>query len=117
MIWLNIAGIHNADIFEENINNPPQTVWEAVDRLLNELPLKDKTKIAKMKEYDLPDLYLSLGAYMRKNLKLWSGNIALMLSCEAVAGRDNVVKKGAAAVIIKELWKKLKESHGLRVVK
>ena len=116
-IRLNLAGIHNVAGFEEEIKSPPQTVDEAVDRLINELSLKDKTMIAKMPEYDLPDLHLNLGMYMRNNFKLWSGNIQLLKSCELVAGRDNIIKEGAASVIIRELWKKLKESHGLRVVK
>ena len=117
VIRLIFAGINDVASFEGKINNPPQTVEEAVDRLINELPLKDKTLMAKMKERELPKLHHDLGMDMQKNFKLWSGNVALLSSCESVAGRDDVIKKGAAAVIIKELWKKLKDSHILRVVK
>ncbi|MFC1535280.1 YpsA SLOG family protein [Thermodesulfobacteriota bacterium] len=102
---------------EKITSNYPHTVKEAVDRLINELPLKDKTTIAKMEEHELVKLHTNLGMYMRKNFKLWSGNVALLKSCESVASRDNLVKKGAAAIIVRELWKKLKENHGLRIVK
>ena len=117
LIRMDNAGISNVNSFEKEIINPPRTVEEAVDTLINKLPLKDKTMIAKMEEYDLSDLSLSLGMYIRKNFKLLTGNIALLKSCEAIVGRGEFIKEGAAIIIILELWKKLKESHGLRVVK
>jgi len=44
---------------------PPQSVNEAVERLMSVLTLGDKTKIANMDKYDLYYLQLNLGRYIR----------------------------------------------------
>ena len=98
-------------------NNFPQTVVEAVDRLISELPRKDKTKIANMDEEDLIVLHFSLGMYIRDKFGLWSGNGKLMESCCHVSGDDNLHEDDASSVIIKELRKELRKTNFLRVVK
>ncbi|MFC1882484.1 hypothetical protein ACFL2S_13440 [Thermodesulfobacteriota bacterium] len=42
-------------------STPPTTVQEAVDRLIDELSLKDKTNISNMAEDELINLHISLG--------------------------------------------------------
>ena len=48
-----------------NTQKLPRTVDEAVDRLIGELPLKDKTKIANMTENELIDSSIHIGVIHR----------------------------------------------------
>ena len=95
----------------------PQTVAEAVDQLVSELSLKDRTKIANMQEDDLISLQFSLGRYIREKFDLWAGNTNLMESCRFAAGEVDLHADNASSVILTELWKKLRETNLLRVVK
>jgi len=98
------------------LSEPPRTVEEAVERLRTELTLKDKSTIANMAETELSTLYLNLGEYIRNEFVLWSGNVDLMTSCCFISKRDKVQQEEASSIIIKELWKRLKETHRLRIV-
>jgi len=95
----------------------PRTVQEASERLLSDLPLKEKAGIARMAEEELRFLQESLGEYIRRRFGLRSGNQALMRSCGEFAGDGNMGEERASALIVHELWKQLKETHSLRIVK
>ena len=95
----------------------PKTVDQAVDRLIGKLPLKDKTTIANMTEDDLITLQFTLGTYIGREFGIWSDNDDLMSSCCAIAKTDKIHEDTASTIIIEELWRRLKESHKLRVVK
>ena len=84
---------------------------------MSELTLKDKAMMANMTETELDSLHITLGRYIREKFGLWAGNISLMNSCRFVAKKQDVNEDAAAGIIIRELWKKLKESHKLRIVK
>ena len=94
----------------------PKTVHEAVDMLESELSLKDKTVMARMEEHELFKLHPSLGTYIRNHFGLWAKDIELMKSCRFMSKKHDLHEDEALALIIKELWKRLKETHGLRVV-
>ena len=96
---------------------PPKTVEEAVDRLIDELSLKDKTSISNLADDELINLHINLGEYIRNEFGLWSGNADLMSSCCAIAKADKIHGDTASTIIIKELWERLRETHKLRVVK
>jgi hypothetical protein len=98
-------------------STPPQTVQEAVDRLIDELPLKDKATIAGIAEDDLATLQNNLGAYIGSQFGIWSGNRKLLDSCEIISGDAHLHPNFALSVIIKELWKCLRATHKLRIVK
>jgi hypothetical protein len=93
----------------------PNTVEEAVDRLVAEMPLKDKTTLANMDENDLVKLHFSLGVYIR-NKFLYPRNDKLLESCRKATADKYLHWDQAPRVIIKELWEELKQSHKLRVV-
>ena len=95
----------------------PQTVEAAVDRLIAEMPLKDKTIMANLPQAELEPLNLSLGLYIRKHLILKGFNEELLESCRRVSGNDHLSENRAAFVIIEQLWQKLQETHKLRIVK
>ena len=95
----------------------PRTVDQAVTRLMFDLSLRDKTKMAKLKDQESVALYFSLGEYIRNAFGLWSGNKELMESCCSLSGIADLQEDDASAFIIGELLKKLRETYTLRVVK
>ena len=95
----------------------PQTVDVAVDRLLSEMALKDKTTMANMTENELTNLDMTLGKYIMNKFGLWSGNRALLESCRTLSETKFNNEDDAAKVIILALWKRLQNTHKLRVVK
>ena len=96
---------------------PPKTVEEAVDRLINQLSLKDRTTISNLAEDELISLHINLGQYIRNEFGLWSGNEDLMSSCCTIAKMDKIHEDTASTVIIEELWSRLRKVHKLRIVK
>ena len=98
-------------------NKLPQTVQEAVEMLVAQLPLKQKTTMANMAESELIKLNTGLGRYILNKFGLWSGNEKLMESCRTNVNYPLHNEEDAAAVIITQLWRKLKETHKLRIIK
>ena len=96
--------------------NPPKTVDQAVERLISEMAFKDKSTIANMAEIELSVLHKTTGEYIRNAFGLWSGNKDLMTSCCFFAKRDKISEDEASSIIIRELWKRLRETHRIRVV-
>jgi hypothetical protein len=94
----------------------PRTVDQAVDILIKEMTLFDKTSIARMEEHDLVDIHLSLGSYIRTTFGLWSGNEALLQDCRSKSDKEDMQENEASSVIIQELWKQLRKTHALRLV-
>ena len=41
----------------------------------------------------------------------------IMKDCIAISGDENLDEANASTVILKELWKKLRDTHKLRIVK
>jgi hypothetical protein len=95
----------------------PKTVQQAIQKLINELPLKEKTTIANMAESELINLNAYLGRYILDNFGLWSGNEELVESCLSFADYPLHNEDDAAALIIKELWHHLRQTHRLRIIK
>ncbi len=95
----------------------PENVDKAVNRLLEQLTLKDKSKIARMAERDLKKLEHTLGRYIGDNFGIWDGNDALIKSCSFTLGKGSIKEEEVISLIIKKLWEKLQSSHGLRVVR
>jgi hypothetical protein len=98
-------------------NNPPRTVNDAIERLSSELALKDKVTIANMAETEISTLHSNLGEYIRNEFDLWHNNKDLLTSCCFFVKRDDVHTDEASSIIIRELWKRLRETHKLRVLK
>ena len=101
----------------EKLPGPPKTVNQAVDMLMSKMALKDKVVIANMTHGELVDLNTNLGAYVKNIFSLWSGNNELMESCRIVTKNQKLNEDGACGAIIERLWKKLRKTHKIRVVK
>jgi hypothetical protein len=97
--------------------DPPDNVRQAVERLLLELPFKDRVSIANMTESELPALNRTLGEHIIQHYGIVDGNPALERSLHWTARRTPANETDAAALIIRELWKRLRATHTLRRVK
>ena len=95
----------------------PKTVEEAIDRLMVDLPLRDKTKIAKMDKSDLTVLHMTIGPHIRDEFELWKGNDELLESCRKLSGQDQLHMDTVSEMIIDLLWARLRRTHSVRVVK
>jgi hypothetical protein len=94
----------------------PETVDEAVDRLMSEMSLRDKTTLLKMAEGDLVSLHFTVGMWIRNNF-VYPRNDKLLESCREVSGDKYLHFAQMHMVILRELWKKLQKTHKLKVVK
>ena len=113
--------IHYVAIAEENVvamrgTGMPKTVDEAVERLIANTSLKFRANLSKMDEVELISLHFSLGAFIRNQFGLWSGNEDLLNDCRKVSGITFMNPDDAAAFIIGKLWERLSKTHKLRVV-
>jgi hypothetical protein len=98
--------------------NNPNTVDQVVNEIIEELTLEERVGAANLEENELRALKLMLGKYLRYRLdQLDVGvNKMLMKDCLEKSG-ESLNKAEAATVILRELWKRLRETHKLRVVK
>jgi len=94
----------------------PKAVGDAVKVLIKQMGLKNKTVLASMSEDELDKLHFTLGLHIR-NRFLYPRNDMLLESCRELANDKYLHWDQAASVIIRELWKKLKLTHKLRIVK
>jgi hypothetical protein len=117
--WLTQAKIDEASAQGSGRTNPglPRSISEAVSRLLTDMSLKDRATMANMTEDELTNLNFTLGSYIRNAFGIWSGNEQLFEACRAASGNPALPRKEAATVIIGELWKELRRTHKLRIVK
>lgn len=93
------------------------TVDQAVDMLLSELSIEEKTKIANMSKDNLINLHFSLGMSIRNEFRLWTDNKELLESCRLLSGKQDLNVDDASSKIVEDLWKKLQETDLLRVLK
>ncbi len=80
----------------------PQTLEEAVTRLLNNLDAEQQHKLALLSEQSIEGLNYGLGARIRRDFGLWHGNPALMRSCETCNPEDTSI------AIIRATWARLR---------
>ena len=79
----------------------PETVDEAVDRLMMVLDGEQKTALTIMQEDDLINLHFSLGIAIRNAFGLHNADSKLLASCNASHPDD------ASGAIMKALWEQL----------
>lgn len=94
----------------------PKTVDEAVQRLIEALPLKDKATIANMSASELTPLNNSLGRHIRNWFGLNAENHTLLWSCAKEAGKIALTENQASAIIISCLALELEKTHKLRIL-
>ena len=119
-----LVTVFHLDFIESTMPDPahtasphPGTIDQAVDALIAELPLRNKTEIANMGDEDLIYLQLTLGAYIRDKFGPLDENSELLRDCCVFMEVDTLDADNVPAIIITRLWRRLKETHSLRVVK
>jgi hypothetical protein len=96
----------------------PESVEEVVDMLYRDLSVRDRMVMAGLSEAELDSaVYLAMAKIIRKEFGLYERNQALINSCRDYLGSRYDPYEDPAMVIIKELWRKLKKSCHLRLVK
>jgi hypothetical protein len=88
------------DFLQQNVK-PPETVAEAVDRLIAILDDDQKATISAMREEDLIDLHFGLGMAIRNAFGLHEPGGKLLASCDAAHPDD------ASEMMVKMLWREL----------
>jgi hypothetical protein len=78
------------DLFQQHAN-PPETVDEAIDRLVTILDDEQKAAIVAMREEDLIDLHFGLGMTIRNAFGLHEPGSQLLAEC-GVAHPDDASK-------------------------
>ena len=114
---LEMANIIQGKGLVSPIEKKPRSVGEAVERLIRELSLKDKSKIVNMTESELLALEFTLGTYIDNEFGIYTGNRHLIFSSKQFSGDVHLHPDSISPLIIKELRKRLKESHRLRILK
>ena len=110
--YLDLTGDNVSDVIEV----APQTVSEVVEQIISDTPLKDRATVANMAEEDVQILESTLGLYIEMKLDEWATNERLLDSCREATDDENLKESDAVGVIIKDLWRKLRETHKLRIV-
>jgi len=100
-----------------DLTSLPESIDQAVAVLVEQLRLKDKSAIAHLQETQLESLLQALDIYLRDEFALGRGNDLLMAACTRYLDEELVGGSEPAMAIITELWKKLTQTHRLRVVK
>ena len=95
----------------------PETIDEAVEKLIGIMPVKEKAAFAKLDKNELQFPSPVLWRYILDKFGLNSGNKNLLNSCRQAAENKPISADEAASVIIKELWRKLHKIYSLRVIK
>ena len=95
----------------------PKTADSAVDVIINEMHLKDRALLANLREEEIPPLQLTLVLYIKNKLDIWCDDETFCQSCVVAAERKKLDTSNLTMVLIKMIWKKLRNTHRLRVVK
>jgi len=97
--------------------NYPTDVTQVIELLYNDISLRDKVVMAGLSENELDSsVYLAMAKVIRKEFGLYSGNTELLDSCSGYLGTEYDTYEDPAMVIIKELWKKVRQTHNLHLV-
>lgn len=83
----------------------PQSLDEAVERLLDILPDEAIEQLREMPRYNVDHCHFALGMYLRDKFGLWRDNRELLKSC----GSAYLDPDSASQVIIQTAWKRLQK--------
>ena len=104
-------------INNQTMLSQPNTVKGVVELLFEDISLRDRVVMASLSEQEFDvSVYLSMAKVIRKEFGLYNGNEELLKSCYSYLGSEYDSFEDPAMVIVKELWKKVKEGHNLRLV-
>ena len=90
-----------------------------VTDVINEIPLEARVSIADLDEDEIRVLEVVQGKYLKYRLDQLTelGNDELLKECRERSGDKSMDDAGASVFILKQIWKQLRETHRLRVIK
>jgi hypothetical protein len=96
----------------------PSFLDALITDMIADMPLEDRVSTANLEESEIRILQLTLRKYVKHRINQFNetGNEELKKECIAVSGIESLNDAEAASVVLKELWKQLRETHRLRVV-
>ena len=95
----------------------PNDIHAAVVDIIDGMTLKDRAVMANLTERELAPLQLNLGMYIRQQLPQWFTRESFKQSCEKAIHAEGLDISSLPIVIIKKIWRNLKATHRLRVIK
>jgi len=95
----------------------PHDIPDAVSQIIKGMTLKDRAVMANLTEGELAPLQLNLGMYIRQQLPQWFTSESFKRSCEEAAHEEGLDASNPPMVIIRKIWRQLKKTHRLRIVK
>lgn len=117
-----MISVFHMDLIKTTLPDPekaapflPKTVDQAVQKIEDQLPLKEKSFLANLEKNELFNLLPTLGEYIRKRFGLWTGNKDLVESCRILSGEEEIDENRAIFFILEKLWYHLRETHRLRI--
>jgi hypothetical protein len=102
---------HSRQEYLEKTPIPPKTVDEAVERMISDLDLETKVRIANMDLNSLTSVHFDLDVYFKNAFGVWHGNKELLADCRATSGESIRDEEEATFVILKAVWEKFRRSH------
>ena len=105
------------DNYQDQVHKMEDNLRETVNHLISKLPSIDKATIARMDIEELDSLYLSLGPYIRNHFNIESENNDLLKSCRLITRINDLGAYDASTVILHHLWKKLRETQRMKLIK
>lgn len=102
---------------EVNRFSLPKDVETVVNLLMKDISLRDRVVMANLSEEELGSVYAQMAGTIRKEFDLYRGNFELLASCRSYLRELNDPHADPAMVIIRELWKKARKTHKLRLVR
>ena len=108
---------YSKEEYLDKLPAPPKTVDDAVNRLIEDLDLRDKVKIANMSLDELVNIHSALHVYFKNAFGLWSGNKELLADCASISIEPIHNEDDASVVILGVLWQRLQEIYKLKIVK
>ena len=98
----------------------PESLLDAlIISIVNDLTLDERLSIADLNEDELRTLQLVMGKYMKFRIEQLSeqGNDELLKECRNRSGNESMDDAGASVFVLTEIWKHIRETHRLRVIK
>lgn len=108
---------YSQDQYIKNLPFPPRTVDEAIDRLIDYLDLHSRVKFARKSPQEFLDQFQELYPSFKNEFGQWLRNAEFFESCKAISPEPLLNPDDATAVVIGMLYKRLHETHRLKIVK
>jgi hypothetical protein len=101
-------------------NNQPKSLLDAlINDILDEMTLEDMVRFANLVEDEVQVLEAVLSKLITYRLEKLEDRVNedLLQECIERSGDSSLDDAGASGFILTELWKRLQETHKLRIVK